>query len=402
MAGFRRIAHPITGEILDEGLVLYFAGPRTETGEDLVEFHIHGGRAVISALLDALGTLPDFRLARPGEFARRSFEAGKIDLTAAEGLADLIDAETEGQRRQALRQAGGALAKLYESWRTDLIEALALVEAAIDFSDEGDVGTQTYAKAYEIVARLDATIRRHLSGNRRGEIVRDGFHVVLAGAPNAGKSSLLNALAQRDAAIVSEEPGTTRDIIEVRLDLDGYPVIVSDTAGIRDTTGDVEREGIRRTFERARAADLIIWLIDAWDPVAVLPSDLADDEDRVLVVINKVDLVQHDHERLAAPHSVAISAKTGSGLDDLTARLSGLVKERIGGGEDVAITQQRHRESISRASEALSTFTKGSSDALELRAEDLRQAAHALGTLTGRVDVEDVLDQVFGRFCIGK
>jgi tRNA modification GTPase len=402
MAGFRKITHPVTGELLDAALVLYFAGPKTETGEDLAEFHVHGGRAVIAALLDALATFPGFRMALPGEFARRSFEAGKIDLTAAEGLADLVDAETEGQRRQALRQAGGALARLYERWRTDITEALALVEAAIDFSDEADVGTQTYAKAREIVTRLDAEIRRHLSDNRRGEIMRDGFHVVLAGAPNAGKSSLLNALARRDAAIVSEEPGTTRDIIEVRLDLGGFPVIVSDTAGIRDTTGTIELEGIRRTLERARVADLIVWIIDAWDPVAILPSDLAADEERVLVVINKVDLVQHDSERLAAPGSLAISAKTGLGLDELTARLASLVKDRIGASEDAVITQQRHRETLRHALESLESFLKASSDALELRAEDLRLAAHALGTVTGRVDVEDVLDQVFGRFCIGK
>lgn len=402
MAAFRKIVHPQTGEILDAALALYFAGPKTETGEDLVEFHLHGGRAVVAAVLDALGTLPGFRLARPGEFARRSFEAGKIDLTAAEGLADLVDAETEGQRRQALRQAGGALARLYESWRADLVEALALVEAAIDFSDEGDVGTQTYAKAHAIAVRLEEAVRRHLSDNRRGEIMRDGFHVVLAGAPNAGKSSLLNALARRDAAIVSEEPGTTRDIVEVRLDLDGLPVVISDTAGIRDTTGSIEQEGIRRTFERARAADLVVWLIDAANPVAAVPPELAAEGERALAVVNKIDLVQQGGNGLSVPRALAISATTGQGLDDLTARLSATVKARVDGGEGAAITQERHREAIRRASESLTAFSKGDRDALELRAEDLRQAAHALGTLTGRVDVEDVLDQVFGRFCIGK
>ena len=406
VAGGRRILHPKTGEVLDRGIVLWFPHPNSFTGEDVAELQLHGGRAVVAAVLEALGEIPGLRMAEAGEFARRAFDNGKIDLAQAEGLADLIDAETEGQRRQALRQASGALSSLYESWRTALIDASALVEAAIDFSDEGDVGTRSFDQARGIVETLLPAIRHHLDDGHRGEILRDGFHVVLAGAPNVGKSSLLNALARRDAAIVSEEAGTTRDVIEVRLDLGGVPVIVSDTAGIRETSGAVEREGIRRTIARAREADLVIWLTEADEPQIAPPDELRALAERTLLVLNKVDLIEPRPARAAdvllPDDMLAISAKSGAGMAELVGRLAGIAAERAGTGEEPAITQVRHRQLIEACASNLETFLRGPAHQVEIRAEDLRASVSALGRITGRVDVEDVLDQVFGRFCIGK
>lgn len=418
MAAGRRIVHPRTGEALDRGIAIWFPGPQSFTGEDVAELQLHGGRAVVAAVLSALGDVPGLRLAEPGEFARRAFENGKIDLSEAEGLADLIDAETEGQRQQALRQATGALSSLYDGWRTALIDASALTEAAIDFSDEGDVGTQSFEQARGIVSMLLPVIRHHLADGRRGEILREGFHVVLAGAPNVGKSSLLNALAQREAAIVSDEAGTTRDVIEVRLDLMGMPVVVSDTAGIRQAQGAVEQEGIRRTIARARSADLVVWLTDAEDPQAVPPEDLRDLADRMLLVINKIDRfeehtasgqlalglrTQGETERLVLPEDMlGISVLTGVGLSDLVARIGGIAAEQIKPREDPAITQVRHRVAVEACVACLETFLREPAHQVEMRAEDLRTAVSALGRIAGRVDVEDVLDQVFARFCLGK
>lgn len=397
-AAFRKIIHPLTGEPIDEALVLMFAAPRTETGEDMAELHVHGGRAVVEATLAALAVVPGCRLAEAGEFARRSFDNGKIDLTAAEGLADLVDAETEAQRRQALAQAGGALAKLYDGWRTEIIAAQALAEAAIDFADEGDVGHRVFAHAWSEVASLKNSIERHLDDGRRGEILRDGYQVVLAGPPNAGKSSLLNALARRDAAIVSPEAGTTRDVIEVRLDLGGVPVVVADTAGLHEATAAVEREGIRRTRARARAADLVVWLIDGAqaDPVPP-PPDLVTAGTDLIVVRSKADLAGGNDGA-----DLALSATTGAGIDDLAAAIARRAKARTAAREAPALTRTRHRLQLAACCEALERFLTGDQANPELRAEDLRQAASAVGRITGRVDVEDVLDQVFGRFCIGK
>lgn len=399
-AALRRLRRPDTGEVLDDALVLFFEGPRSETGEDMGEFHVHGGRAVVQSVLAALGTIEGCRMAEPGEFARRAFHNGKLDLTAVEGLADLVDAETEAQRRQAIRQAGGALARLYEGWRTDLITALALVEAAIDFADEGDVADETAAAAVPRVARLLGDVDSHLANANRGEILRSGFHVVLAGPPNVGKSSLLNVLARRDVAIVSEEAGTTRDVIEVRLDLDGHAVVVSDTAGLREAEGAIEREGMRRTIERARAADLVLWLMDAMMPGAATPPDVGEST-RVLHVVNKIDLQRPDFGRLP-PGTLAVSATTGEGLELLTRRLAELVQDSTSSPDDLLPTQERHRQQLEQAKSHLGAFLAGDKSELELRAEDLRLAAQALGRLTGRVDAEDVLDQIFSRFCIGK
>jgi len=397
-AGLRKIRDPETGEVLDQALVLWFAAPNTETGEEMAEFHLHGGPAIVRGVLSALARQPGCRLAEPGEFARRAFENGKIDLSQAEGLADLIEAETEAQRRQALRQMGGALSALYEGWRAELLQATALVESAIDFSDEADVAGDAFQRARIIVAKLSESIRAHLADAHRGEILREGYRVVLAGAPNVGKSSLLNALAKRDAAIVSEEAGTTRDVIEVRLDLEGLPVIISDTAGIREAHGAIEKEGVRRTLAQARDADLVIWLRDATAPQPV-PPELGD---RVLVVTNKIDLAP-------AGDKLGISAKTGAGIDDLTRHVATVARERIGVSESPAITRARYREHLRTCLSACEAFMAACPDAMascpddvELRAEDLRQAICALGRITGRVDVEDVLGEIFGRFCIGK
>ena len=286
VAVLRKLVDPQTGGLIDHGLVLWFPGPASFTGEDLAEFQVHGGRAVAAALLRVLGRVEGCRPAEPGEFSMRAFENGKIDLSQAEGLADLIDAETETQRVQALRQAGGVLFRLTERWRAKLIEAMALVEAAIDFSDEVDVAEGAVGQAEERVRELGDEIGSHLNDDHRGEILRDGFQVVLAGAPNVGKSSLLNVLARRDVAIVSSEAGSTRDVIEVRLDLEGLPVVVSDTAGLREASGDVEREGMRRTLARARDADLVIRVVDGSEGVAGVDIPAVGSSGELIVLVN--------------------------------------------------------------------------------------------------------------------
>lgn len=402
-AALRQFFRPGHEEAIDKGLVLWMPAPGTFTGEDVAELHVHGGRAVVQAMLAAIGTIEDCRLAEPGEFARRAFAAGKIDLTEAEGIADLIDAETEGQRVQALRQAVGGLSELYEGWRSDLIGALALVEAAIDFSDEADVSSSSMERAGGIVETLRGGLARHLDDGHRGEILRGGFKVVLAGAPNVGKSSLLNHLARRDAAIVSEEAGTTRDVIEVRLDLEGLPIIVTDTAGLRDTVHAVEREGIRRTLQRAEEAELIVWIEDVSLPASDRPEILTQRAADTIVVWNKADLVQSVGETVGAEGVLPISVKTGWNVDRLIRRIADAARVRIAPREEPVVTQARHRQHLEACLRHLEMFNRDETgDLAELRAEELRLAANALGRITGRVDVEDVLDAVFARFCIGK
>jgi tRNA modification GTPase len=397
-AALRRIRDPQTGETIDDGFVLWFGAPRTETGEDMAEFHVHGGPAIVKAMLAVLGRQPGCRLAEPGEFARRAFANGKLDLAQVEGLADLVDAETEAQRRQALGQMRGALSQLYEGWRADLIRASALVEAAIDFSDEGDVASNAIEVAQGIVARLQAAIGAHLDDGHRGEILRDGFRVVLAGPPNAGKSSLLNALARRDAAIVSEEAGTTRDVIEVRLDLEGLPVIVTDTAGVREAQGAVEQEGIRRTLARARDADLVLWLNDASVAAVAPPLEVSSRGDKYFLPVGtKIDI-----PGATSRETSGVSAKTGAGLPELTRRLAEIAGARLGDLSSPVITRERYRQQLIRCMHSLQEFMHLPAGEFELRAEDLRIAANALGRITGRVDVEEVLGEIFSRFCIGK
>ncbi|MBM3776089.1 MAG: tRNA uridine-5-carboxymethylaminomethyl(34) synthesis GTPase MnmE [Acidobacteria bacterium] len=388
---------------LDLGLALWFPGPASFTGEDVAELHVHGGRAVIAGLLARLGAQPECRLAEPGEFTRRAFDHGKLDLTAAEGLADLINAETEAQARQALRQMRGALAGLYEGWRKRLIAALALLEADIDFAEEG-LPEDIADRAMLEVVELAGEIARHLADDRRGERLRDGLSLVILGPPNAGKSSLLNWLARRDAAIVSAVAGTTRDVIEVHLDLGGYPVVVADTAGLRESADVVECEGVRRALARAGDADLKLVLLDAssMPPDAVTRAQMTGE---VVVAVNKIDLVDGRAPRTLALEGndgapLPISLRTGQGLEDLLKTLTARVAALLRPSEAPALTRLRHREALQACSESLTRAAHAA--APELRAEDIRLAARAIGRITGRFDVEDVLDVIFREFCIGK
>ena len=395
-ASLRKLKHPGSGELLDRGLVLWLPAPASFTGEDMAELHIHSGRAVIGGVIGALQSLPSMRLAEPGEFARRAFENGKLDLTEVEGLADLIAAETEAQARQALSQAEGSARALYESWRDELVKAQALAEAGLDFADEADVAADAAVQADAIVAKLLASISRHLQ-DRRGERLRDGYRIVIAGAPNAGKSSLLNALARRDVAIVSEEAGTTRDIIEVHLDLGGLPVIVTDTAGLREAEGAVEAEGIKRALARAGEADLVLWVVDATAPQWDAPDTRIAAKTGKVSVLNKVDLVKSPQ----IADGLAVSAKTGEGVAALVELLADRVRDSLAVGEPAIVTRARHRAELEAACLALERF-RGERGGPELKAEELRLAARHLGRLTGRIDVEEVLGAIFAEFCIGK
>ena len=389
---------PVVGDLLDDGLILWFPAPRSYTGEDVVELHLHGSVAVVTAVLDALAAQPGLRSAEPGEFTRRAFLAGKIDLTAAEGLIDLIDAETDGQRRQALRQADGALGRKYDGWRSRLVKLLAHFEASIDFVDE-PIPDTLEVEIRRIILGVKNEISQHLDDNRRGERLRDGVHVAILGAPNAGKSSLLNLLSQRDASIVSSIAGTTRDVVEVRLDLSGYPVTLADTAGLSNSGGVIEAEGVRRARARAEQADLKLVLFDRTVPADAPSYNLIDSN--TIVLFNKSDLVNDEvHETVDALAQFTVSVKTGEGIDSFLYSLSAAVRERIGFGDAPMITRSRHRSALSACRDALirATVTPES----ELAAEDLRLAVRALGRITGSVDVEDLLDIIFRDFCIGK
>lgn len=396
----RTIRDGETGEALDRAVVFWMAGPKSETGEDLAEFQLHGGPAIVRAVLTALARMSGCRMAEPGEFTRRALVNGRIDLAEVEGLGDLIHAETDAQRRQALRQASGAASKQYEGWRSALIEAASLVEASIDFSDEADVASASYEGARDRVVQLAADLSAHLDDGHRGEIVRDGFRVALMGPPNAGKSSLLNALARRDVAIVSDEAGTTRDLIEVRLDLAGVPVVLTDTAGLRAASGAIEREGIRRSLEAGRIAHLVLWLTETGEPPSAdsLGPDIS--RETILVIRSKIDLKRVDSAVFPAQH--VISALTGEGLADLISGLTRRAADAAGDGSSVVVSQVRHRAHLDAALAGLNAFLAGRGDDIELRAEDLRRAAAELGRITGRVDPEDVLDRIFSSFCIGK
>jgi tRNA modification GTPase len=384
--------HPLTQELLDDGLLLWFPAPHSFTGEDVAELHIHGGRAVIESVLAALSILPGLRPAEAGEFTRRAFFHDKLDLTQAEALADLVDAETRAQAKQALRQMGGALKELYDDWRHRLVHALAHLEAVIDFPDE-DLPADVANKVWSDVGALERAIAQHLDDGGRGERVREGLKIAIVGAPNAGKSSVLNALARRDAAIVSEIPGTTRDIIDVHMDLGGYAVTLTDTAGLRESSDAIEREGIRRAQKHAADADLKIALFDGTQPRDQATAALIDGD--TIEVINKADLI-------APPIATAlsISAKTGVGMDALIAQLIERVRAKSDSGAVVPLTRARHRAALEECRAALARAPVAREP--ELAAEDLRLAARALGRLTGRVDVEELLDVVFRDFCIGK
>ncbi|MBN9045127.1 MAG: tRNA uridine-5-carboxymethylaminomethyl(34) synthesis GTPase MnmE [Rhizobiales bacterium] len=382
-------------DALDRGLVLFFPGPNSFTGEDCAEFHLHGGPAVVERFLQELADMPGCRMAEAGEFTRRAFAHGKMDLTVAEGLADLIAAETEGQRRLAMQVASGAQRRLYAEWRQRLLQARALIEAELDFADESDVPGSVSRQVWDSLDELRQEIERHIDSGKRAAMLRDGLQVVIAGAPNAGKSSLLNFLAGREIAIISEEAGTTRDLLEVKLDLGGIPVYATDTAGLRDTESRVEKIGIERARERAREADLVLLLEDLHDPVAVALEDAAAETWRIGT---KADLPA----RGGGEWHYRISTATGEGTEKLLAALRRFAESRIGQIADAVPTRQRHINLLKSTRSEIAAAIENDGLALELRAENLRRASMHLGRITGDVDVEEILDAIFSQFCIGK
>ncbi|MHB8886514.1 MAG: tRNA uridine-5-carboxymethylaminomethyl(34) synthesis GTPase MnmE [Methylovirgula sp.] len=400
-ATLARFKDPASGEVLDQGLVLFFAAPASETGEDCAEFHCHGGPAIVAAMLRAFAGFAATRLAEPGEFAKRAFENGKLDLVEIEGLADLVEAETQAQRRQALRQMQGELSRKADAWRKDLLAASALIEAEIDFGDEADVSSLARQQVLGIISGLIAQLRDAFAAGKAGERLREGLTVVIAGPPNAGKSTLLNALARRDVAIVSAIPGTTRDAIEVHLDLSGLPLTLIDTAGLRESEDPIERIGIARTRAKAAVADLILWLSEAGAPEA--PAGF-EEPSEVWPVFTKTDVSQGSPEAFGAavPDGLAISATTGENMDLLLIRLTAFAQDATGGGEGALITRERHRRAMNAALAALERAHDAHLGAPELLAEDLRGAMSALESLIGKIDVEEVLGEIFSRFCIGK
>lgn len=388
-ARYGSLRHPEGGEVLDQGLQLFFPGPASATGEDVAELHLHGGRAVVAAVMAALSRLMGLRLAEPGEFTRRAHANGKLDLSEVEGLADLIAAESEAQRRQALAQASGALSRRVEGWREALLWALAVTETSLDFADEGDVEERlrddVRQKLRPVVAEMEAALR----DSRRGERVRDGVVIVIAGPPNAGKSSLLNRLAGRDVAIVSPVAGTTRDVLEVHLEIAGQSVTLLDTAGLRETADLVESEGVRRALARAEEADLVLWLSDT---ASAPPPALA----RALLVRTKMDLGG------TCPKGwIGLSTLDDAGLEHLLEDIARLL-EALVGGEPALVTRERQRHALDLALGYLRAVVENPWVSDELRAEELRLAARGLERTIGRIDVEDVLDRVFATFCIGK
>ncbi len=386
-----------TADVVDDGLLVWFPAPRSFTGEDVAELHLHGGRAVLESVFAILSAVPGLRVAEPGEFTRRAFENDKLDLTQAEALADLVDAETRAQQRQALRQMGGALKVIYDHWRHRLVQALAHLEAVIDFPDE-DLPPVVSEKLWGEVGDLAAAMGQHLADNQRGERIRDGLAIAIIGPPNAGKSSFINMLSKREAAIVSPLPGTTRDVIEVHLDLGGYAVTVADTAGLREAGDEVEDEGIRRARQRAQAADLKIAIFDGATYPARDAATLALVDSRTLAAVNKADLLPESQRR--AEGLDFVSVKTGLNIESFLKRLQDEVRRLSDTGASIPLTRARHRKTLEECLVALRRAEKAALP--ELAAEDLRLAARALGRLTGRVDVEEILDAIFRDFCIGK
>lgn len=408
----RSVSDQSIDQLIDQAMVIGFEAPASFTGEDVIEYHCHGSPAILEEMLEVLGGMDGHRLAQHGEFTRRAFDNGKLDLTEAEAIADLIDAETKAQKEQALAQMGGALSALYHGWADELTKALAYIEAIIDFPDEDVPDTET-AKAKPKIEELLTQITEHLNDNRRGERLRNGLQVAIIGAPNAGKSSLVNALAQRDVAIVSDTAGTTRDVIEVHLNLGGYPVILADTAGLRPELlsgqiGDqgqeaIESEGIKRALKRAEEADLRVLLFDGTgdQPDQHTLNLITGDS---IVAVNKLDLnpkakesfhVKHDNETLY------MSTETSEGLDRFLKTLTDKVANLMAvSRETPSLTRQRHRQHLEECRQYMGLALEQAQP--ELMAQELRSAVNALGRITGRVDVEDLLDVIFKDFCIGK
>lgn len=400
MASLVTPINPHTGETVDSALVLFFPAPASFTGEDVVEFHLHGSRAVMAEMLAVLGELEGFRLAQPGEFSRRAFYHGKLDLTRAEAVADLIDAETRAQKQQALRQFSGALARECEMLRQGIVQARAHLEAYLDFPDE-EIPEEVAASLNEEIRALSTRTAALLGDARAGEKIRDGYYATILGVPNAGKSTLINALTKRDVAIVSDQPGTTRDIVEAHLDLGGYPLTLADTAGLRNADGIVEAEGIRRARERASSSDFRLVVIDAAAPrsrQALLAEFITPDD---VVIFNKCDSeTLYIDEFQDFPHALRISAATGRGLEDLISALGQRMEKQRFGAADAVITRARHRLGFEAA--LLCLERARGQEMPELKGEELRLAGNHLGKILGAVQVEEVLDAVFSSFCIGK
>lgn len=400
-----RLYDPATQELIDEALALWFPGPHSFTGEDVLELHTHGSPAIMRQLTQILCAHPALRLAEPGEFSRRAYLHGKFDLIAAEGLADLINAETQAQHRQAMHHLRGHIGQRYETLRAQLLEAMALMEAYIDFPDE-EIPPAVTSQAANAVTETQATISNILNDNRAGEKIRNGLRVAIIGAPNVGKSSLLNALAQRNAAIVSHQAGTTRDIIEVELDIGGYRMIFSDTAGLRDTTDEIEAEGIRRAIEHATCADLKLLMLDVAHPIfddATKPFIGSDS----IIILNKCDLhpdIPTSALSITPPSdnvvALRLSTKTHEGLATLIETLSRFASEAVHSAHPPLITRERHRLALEEAQSHLQRFCLDAP--LELACEDLRMASRAIAKITGKIETDELLDIVFSRFCIGK
>lgn len=384
--------------ILDKSLVIYFKAPFSFTGEDIVEFQIHGSKAVISSVLDSFSQIDDFRLAEAGEFSKRAFYNNKMDLTEAEGLADLIDAETSEQQKYAIRQMEGNLRGLYDSWRETLLKVLAHLEAYIDFPDE-ELPSDIIDNIQNTVFKVKEDISKHLSDGNIGERLRDGFRVVILGEPNAGKSSLLNAIAKREAVIVSDIEGTTRDAIDIHLDINGYPVIFTDTAGLRTTDEQIEQKGIEIAYKKAQDADVIICLFDG---LKNIPQEFENiKENQKIYVANKIDKLDDKQKtELSNKGHLLISAKHNQGIDALLQTISSKIKDKFTSSSGALITRQRYREALYNTINYLSEF--GFDKEIELSAEDIRLACREIGKITGRIEVDEILDKIFGSFCIGK
>ncbi|MBE6451950.1 MAG: tRNA uridine-5-carboxymethylaminomethyl(34) synthesis GTPase MnmE [Alphaproteobacteria bacterium] len=393
--------HSIGGDILDKCLVLYFKSPYSFTGEDVVEFQIHGSRAVISSLMENLGSIEHYRLAEAGEFSKRAFYNNKMDLTEAEGLADLIDAETSEQQKYAIRQMEGNLKTLYSNWREEIVNILSHLEAYIDFPEE-DIPHEIIDTMQNTVFKLSEDIKKHLNDNKMGERLREGFRVVIVGPPNAGKSSLLNAIVKRDAVIVSDIAGTTRDSIDIHLDLGGYPVILTDTAGIRETSEQIEKKGIEIALEKVKNADFVICLFDgSIDDVHLFDNIEKNNSNNLIYVANKKDKISSDKiKHFEDNNCMVVSVKDNQDVKKILYQIENQIKNYFTSNSNILITRQRYREALKNALINLNMFSFDKD--IELSAEDIRLASRELGKITGRVEVDEILDKIFGSFCIGK
>lgn len=401
-ASLRLMRNPKSGEIVDKGMVLWFPGPNSATGEDLAEFHLHGSLAVVAAAFDAFNCYGGVRPAEAGEFTRRAFANGRIDLVEAEGLADLLNARSSRQRQQALHHVMGQASSVYEDWRGRLLKVLARIEAAVDFVDEDGVAEEALADVTNDIAELAASMADALALSERASAVREGIKIVLAGVPNTGKSSLLNTLARREAAIVSSIPGTTRDVIEVAMEIEGMAVTLTDTAGLRAaTTDEIERIGIARSRQELGQADIVVWVSS---PDIAGSAVIAEDVQAAVMAVNKSDLLAKDSGLLRneIPGAIEVSSRSGEGITGLIARLGEMIREKYGQTDGAVAVRNRQRQAIAESIRHLNDSLEHNAGQLELMAEDLRNAAYALGRVTGRIDVEDLLAAIFSEFCIGK